>query len=410
MNTNIESVLYTSKTLSNGEHPLMLRLTKNRKRKYISLHFSLPPNYWDFNKNKPKRNCPNGEQINRLIEQKTKELREQAIDFATSDKDYTLHTLVNKASKTVTRQTVGNYLNIYIDRLTAENRVGNAQTFIHLKKSLMNFCNSLDFYFIDIDTNWLKRYAHWLQTVRNLSANSIGIRFRSLRVLYNCAISEGIVRKSNYPFDEFKVSKFKEQTAKRSITKQDVKRLIDFDVSELCEHKYPTPFLSLAKDLFLFSYFGCGINLTDILHLKHKDIADNRVTFYRQKTGKLISFQLQPMGIEIIEKYRRQSFNHEDYIFPVLKQNITANQQYERVRRVNKLINKYLKNIGKKLEFPIPLTTYVARHTFATVLKRSGVSIAIISESLGHSDLATTQIYLDSFENSQIDEAMQHLL
>jgi len=100
MNTYIESVLYTSKTLSNGEHPLMLRLTKNRKRKYISLHLSLSPNYWDFNKNKPKRNCPNGEQIVQLIEKKTKELQEQVIDFKTSDKDYTLHTLVNKAYTT----------------------------------------------------------------------------------------------------------------------------------------------------------------------------------------------------------------------------------------------------------------------------------------------------------------------
>jgi site-specific recombinase XerD len=412
MNTYIESVLYTSKTLSNGEHPLMLRLTKNRKRKYISLHLSLLPIFWDFSKNKPKRNCPNREQIVQLIEKKTKELQEQVIDFKTSDKDYTLHTLVNKASTSVMRQTVGNYLDSYIDRLTAENRIGNAKTFRDLKISLMNFCKSLDFYFIDIDKDYLKRFAHWLQTVKNYSLNSIGIRFRTLRVLYNSAISDEIVRKSNYPFDDFKVSQFKEQTAKRSITKQDVKRLIDFDVSELCEYKYSIPFLHIAKDIFLFSYLSCGINLTDILHLRHKDITENRVTFHRQKTGKLISFQLQPMAIEIIERYKTQLFNNEDYIFPILKRNIhvTANQQYERVRKVNTLINRYLKQIGEHLEFPIPLTTYVARHTFATVLKRSGVNIAIISESLGHSDLATTQIYLDSFENSQIDAAMQHLL
>ena len=412
MNTTIESVLYRSKTLSNGEHPLMLRLTKNRKLKYISLHISLNAEYWDFNKNKPKRNCPNREQIVRLIEQKTKELREQVIDFATSDKDYTLHTLVNKASKTVTRQTVGDYLNAHINRLTAENRIGNAKTFKELRTSLLKFCNSLDFYFIDIDKDYLKRYAQWMQTVKNYSPNSISIRFRSLRTLYNNAISDEIVRKSNYPFDDFKISQFKEKTAKRSITKQDIIRLIDFDVSELCRYQYPMPFLRMAKDIFLFSYFGCGINLTDILHLKHKDIADNRVTFYRQKTGKLISFQLQAMAIEIIEKYKAHSFSNEDYIFPILKRNVhvTATQQYTRVQRVNKRVNKYLKLIGEYLNFPIALTTYVARHTFATVLKRSGVSIAIISESLGHSDLATTQIYLDSFENSQIDAAMQHLL
>ena len=107
MNTYIGSVLYTSKTLSNGEHPLMLRLTKNRKRKYISLHLSLPPQYWDFNKGKPKRNCPNREQIIQLIEKKTKELQEQVMDFKTNDRDYTLYTLVNKASKPIVRQIVG---------------------------------------------------------------------------------------------------------------------------------------------------------------------------------------------------------------------------------------------------------------------------------------------------------------
>ena len=412
MNTTIESVLYRSKTLKNGEHPLMLRLTKNRKLKYISLHISLDAKYWDFDKNKPKRNCPNREQIISLIEQKIKELQEQVIDFKTSDKDYTLHTLVNKASKTVVRQTIGEYLDFYINNLINENRIGNAKTFQELRTSLINFCKSLDFYFIDIDIDWLKRYAHWLRTVKNNSDNTIGIRFRSLRVLYNNAISDRLIKRTNYPFDEFKVSQFREQTPKRSITKEHIKELIDFNVLELCEFKYHIPFLQLSKDLFLFSYFSCGINLTDILHLKYGNIAQNRITFYRQKTGKLISFQLQPTAIEIIEKYKNYSFDNEDYIFPILKRNIhvTAKQQYDRVKRVNKRVNKYLKLIGDYLKFPIHLTTYVARHTFATVLKRSGVNIAIISESLGHSDLATTQIYLDSFENEQIDDAMKNLL
>jgi site-specific recombinase XerD len=73
-------------------------------------------------------------------------------------------------------------------------------------------------------------------------------------------------------------------------------------------------------------------------------------------------------------------------------------------------VNTNLKQISKTIGVKIPVTTYVARHTYATVLKRSGVNVALISESLGHSDLATTQIYLDSFENSQIDEAMKNLM
>ena len=410
MNTTIEAVLYTSKTLSNGQHPIMLRLTKNRKRKYISLHISLAPQYWDAEKCKPRRNCPDKERIEALIQQKTQELQSQVMDFKTSDKEYTLNTLIEKASRKVVRQTVGEYLNGYIDRLLAEKRVGNAKTFQELRTSLTKFCRSLDFYFIDIDAEWLKRYEQWLRVERHYSDNSIGIRFRSLRVLYNSAITDGLIKKTDYPFDTFKVSRFKEATAKRSLTKEDIRRIMDCEVRTLT--KYPKPFLQLAKDLFLFSYLSCGINLTDILHIRYADIVDRRLVFNRQKTGKLLSFQLQPAVLDILDKYRQPNAHPQDYIFPVLRRSVhvTAQQQYGRVQRTNKRINRYLKLIGEHLHLPITLTTYVARHSFATVLKRSGVSTSIISESLGHSSEKITQIYLDSFENSQIDAAMQNLL
>lgn len=410
MNTTIEAVLYTSKTLSNGQHPIMLRLTKNRKRKYISLHISLAPQYWDAEKCKPRRNCPDKERIEALIQQKTQELQSQVMDFKTSDKEYTLNTLVEKASRKVVRQTVGEYLNDYIDRLLAEKRVGNAKTFQELRTSLTKFCRSLDFYFIDIDAEWLKWYEQWLRVERHYSDNSIGISFRSLRVLYNSAITDGLIKKTDYPFDTFKVSRFKEATAKRSLTKEDIRRIMDCEVRTLT--KYPKPFLQLAKDLFLFSYLSCGINLTDILHIRYADIVNGRLVFNRQKTGKLLSFQLQPAALDILDKYRQPNAYPQDYIFPVLRRSVhvTAQQQYGRVQRTNKRINRYLKLIGEHLHLPITLTTYVARHSFATVLKRSGVSTSIISESLGHSSEKITQIYLDSFENSQIDAAMQNLL
>ena len=245
---------------------------------------------------------------------------------------------------------------------------------------------------------------------RHYSDNSIGIRFRSLRVLYNSAITDGLIKKTDYPFDTFKVSRFKEATAKRSLTKEDIRRIMDCEVRTLT--KYPKPFLQLAKDLFLFSYLSCGINLTDILHIRYADIVDRRLVFNRQKTGKLLSFQLQPAALDILDKYRQPNAHPQDYIFPVLRRSVhvTAQQQYGRVQRTNKRINRYLKLIGEHLHLPITLTTYVARHSFATVLKRSGVSTSIISESLGHSSEKITQIYLDSFENSQIDAAMQNLL
>ena len=410
MNTSVSAVLYTSKKLSNGKHPLMIRLTKNRKLKYISLHISIFPDHWDFEKCKPKRNCPNREQIEKLIRTKIEELQNQVMDFKTSDKEYTLHTLIDKTSKQASKVTVGEYLDTYIDLLQRAERIGNADTFIHLRTALTKCFGSLDFYFSDIDVAWLKRLESWFRLTAHLSENSIGIRFRSLRALYNQAIEEGIAKRTNYPFDAFKVSQFKESTAKRALTKEQIRQIMELDVRALS--KYPKPFMQLSKDLFLFSYLGCGINLTDMLHLRYRDIFDGRVTYHRQKTGKLISFHLQPLAVDILRRYYQEAHIPDDYIFPVLKRkvHITATQQYGRVKRVTRLINRYLKVIGEHLNLPIPLTTYVARHSYATVLKRSGVSTSIISESLGHSSEKITQIYLDSFENSQIDEAMKHLL
>ena len=332
------------------------------------------------------------------------------MDFKTSDKEYTLHTLIDKTSKQTPKVTVGEYLDSYVNILQRAGRIGNADTFIHLRTALTKCFGPLDFYFSDIDVAWLKRLENWFRTTAHLSENSIGIRFRSLRALYNQAIEEGIAKRANYPFDTFKVSQFKESTAKRALTKEQIRQIMGLDIRVLS--KYPKPFMQLSKDLFLFSYLGCGINLTDMLHLRYRDIFDGRVTYHRQKTGKLISFHLQPLALEILRKYYQKEHVPDDYIFPVLKRkvHITAAQQYGRVKRVTRLINRYLKVIGEHLNLPIPLTTYVARHTYATVLKRSGVSTSIISESLGHSSEKITQIYLDSFENSQIDEAMKHLL
>lgn len=227
--------------------------------------------------------------------------------------------------------------------------------------------------------------------------NTIGIRFRSLRVIFNKAVSEKLVKREYYPFDDFKVSKFHEQTMKRAISKEDIKRIIELDLRTVTT--YHSPYLSLGRDLFLFSYLSCGINLTDMARIRYCDIFEGRLSYHRQKTGKLISLQLQPMALQIIEKYRKSDATPNDYVFPILDRKVhkTAVQIRDKVRKANKATNKALHRIGEKLGIPIDLTTYVARHSYATVLKRSGVSTAIISESLGHSSEKVTQIYLDSF-------------
>ena len=387
----------------------MLRLTQNRKRKYLSLGMSVEERFWDFKKNQPKRNCPDRDAILAVIERKSKQYREQITQFKVEGKDYTLETLVQRVENPVRQMNFGEYLDYFIQQLKEENRLGYAESFKGLKSSIILYCDNLDFLFSDIDQQWLKGYEMFL--IRSgKKENTVGIRFRSLRVLYNRAVSEKLVKREYYPFDDFKVSRFHEQTMKRAISKEDIKRIMSLDLHTVTT--YHSPYLSLGRDLFLFSYLSCGINLTDMARLRYCDVFEGRLSYHRQKTGKLISFQLQPMALDIIDKYRKPEATPNDYVFPILDRKVhkTAVQIRDKVRKANKAANKALHRIGEQLGIPIDLTTYVARHSYATVLKRSGVSTAIISESLGHSSERVTQIYLDSFENSQIDEAMKNLL
>lgn len=409
LNTSVEAICYKVRALRDGTFPLMLRLTQNRKRKYLSLGMSVEERFWDFKKNQPKRNCPDRDAILAVIERKSKQYREQITQFKVEGKDYTLETLVQRVENPVRQMNFGEYLDYFIQQLKEENRLGYAESFKGLKSSIILYCDNLDFPFSDIDQQWLKGYEMFL--IRSgKKENTVGIRFRSLRVLYNRAVSEKLVKREYYPFDDFKVSRFHEQTMKRAISKEDIKRIMSLDLHTVTT--YHSPYLSLGRDLFLFSYLSCGINLTDMARLRYCDVFEGRLSYHRQKTGKLISFQLQPLALDIIEKYRKPEATPNDYVFPILDRKVhkTAVQIRDKVRKANKAANKALHRIGEQLGIPIDLTTYVARHSYATVLKRSGVSTAIISESLGHSSERVTQIYLDSFENSQIDEAMKNLL
>jgi len=116
--------------------------------------------------------------------------------------------------------------------------------------------------------------------------------------------------------------------------------------------------------------------------------------------------------LEIIQRYAVGKSKSSDYIFPILDGAVheTELQRYNRIHKILGKVNPALKKVAKMAGIDVNLTTYVARHSFATVLKKSGVNIALISETLGHSDITTTQIYLDSFEDSQIDEALKNLL
>lgn len=401
---NIKIVCYKSKVLANGDSPLMVQIYKDGKRKYQSLGVSINPLLWDFKKNKPKPTALNGDYINQIVLNKVAELNKQVLSFKAADNDFTITKILNSKPKP-TLKTVGEYYTELITEFEQTGKTGNRQVYKDSLNSIKTFAKGkTNFLFSDIDLVWLNKYEKWLRSKGN-KETTISVLFRTLRSAYNKAIQANCTTKENYPFNEFKVSKFDVTTSKRAISKTDILRIKDIDLTNESES------VQLARDLFIFSYLTGGINFTDIANLKPENIIDNRLTYTRQKTGKTISVQLSTDANRIIEVYQ-PICKTSGFLFPILKMktHITAQSKQNRIHKVLSKVDIDLKRIAILTGIQTNLTTYVARHSFATVLKYSGVNVALIGEILGHSDLATTQIYLDSFSNEQTDNAMQYLL
>ena len=399
MNTTVNVVCYKWKVLSNGENPLMIRICKNGKKKYQSLGISVNPMHWDFKKNKPKNNCPNKEYIEKIINDTCNKFTERIVQLKSECKEFTANSLIDKTTKIVQLKTVEDVFLEQIERLTDENRRGYMLSIKQVYNSLIDFNKHLNIYFSDIDVVWLRKYETFLRK-KGIAENTIGIRFRTLRAIYNMAIKENIVKAEFYPFKSYKVSKLHQDTAKRAISKEDINRIL--------KYKPDNGYTRFTIDVFAFTYYTGGINFVDIAYLTKENIIDGRLIYKRRKTGKLIQIPLQPQALELINKY---SDKNTPYLFPILSEfHKTDIQKANRIHKVITKINQRLKDIGNKLEIPIRLTTYVARHSQATVMKKAGVSTAIISQIMGHSSERVTQIYLDCFDNEQVDDAMKNLL
>lgn len=402
MDATVKVLCYKSKTLANGEHPLMVCICKDRKRKYQSLGISIHPTHWDFKKNEPNELCPNRDEIRLLIQQKLYDLQKTILSKRIEGKYFTASSLFKpKGGSLSLHNNVGECFNYYVRILKEQDRLRYAGMYEVSLNSFIKYAGSLDISFSDVDVVWLKKYEAWMLKQR-LAINTIGTRIRHLRAVFNMAIEHHVIDEECYPFHAYKVSKLSQSPPKRAMSKADIQRVIDY--------KGKTDIESLAIALFTFSYFTAGINFIDIAMLKHDNIIDGKLCYMRAKTKKQIIIPLQEKSKEIISNYSADSVNRSGYLFPILSEFHKSEAQVaNRLHKVLAKVNKALKLIGQELGLPIKLTTYVARHSFATVLKRAGVSTSIISESLGHSSEKITQIYLDSFENSQIDEAFSHL-
>jgi len=326
------------------------------------------------------------------------EIENKARDIIAGMKTFSFDTFEKKFFSTSSETpTINSYYEKTIEKLRKEGRIETANNYSGSFASMLSFSSKKKLLFEDITSDFLDKYERFMiQGGRKFS--TIGFYLRPLRAIFNEAISDQVISNENYPFGKRKYQIPKGVNIKKALTLNDVERIYNFDVPEKSSFAF-------SKDLWLFSYLCNGINIKDITRLKYKNIANNSITFIRAKTElttrknqKSISVVITPEVEEIIQKWGNSDKNPEQYVFPILTDDLTPTQEQAKIKQATKTINKYIKRIANAVGIEKHVTTYTARHTFSTVLKRSGAPIEFISESLGHSNIGVTESYLDNFE------------
>lgn len=399
-------VLFKKRKKKNGKYPAKLRLTNNRKQVYYSIDSK--NRIYEFTEEEFTRiTAPKPRGLYKeiqlelsLIEEKAQTIIKNLSDF-TFDQFKTHFGVVGSNMKNVYH-----YLDLKFGQYKKTGHGDkNASA---AKKSLQQFFKrekQLEFKELTVDK--FKEFENFMRA-KGISPTTYRRYVDSIKCAFIMAQKESVIPKDLYPFGRDKYFVPRVLTVKRALKLEEIEKIYNYA---------PIPFTGedYAKDFWMFTYLCNGINMTDICNLKYKDIGDDFITFVRKKTEHTGALQ-KPIFIAITDDIRRviakwgnEDTSQDTYVFPFLYEGLTVpQQQYKIAYRVRK-INTYMDRIRKKVGIEKKVTTYTARHSFATILKRSGVSIEFISESLGHRDLKMTETYLDSFENEQRKEVVKHL-
>ncbi|NID08927.1 site-specific integrase [Fibrivirga algicola] len=447
---SVRIVYRTYDVQKDGSCPFFICITKERKRKYIATGITLHPKHWDEAKQAIRKNYP--DEFKRDIQNKLKKLVEKYENAANAlvdaDEQHDVRAVANKAiegRKQTRKSTVLAYIDSIVEDMVKTRKMGNSIVYHDLRNQLCKFITD-EYNTNDISFNKVTvKFCHeWESTLRATGAtdNTLSNRFRTLRAVLNRAIANGYARPDNYPFSrnvaekhKFSIGKFDTSSQKRALSRDTIRSVENYEpkgtftANDFKTIRNPNAAAKIknaamierqlrAKDIFLFSFYVAGINFVDIAKLRWKNIqtddtGNQRVIYTRQKTGGKFSLKLLAPAVAILDRYKSEKNNEANsYIFPILDntKHTTAEKINNRLHKVLGQTNTDLKAIGTTIGISTPLTTYVARHSFATNLKHAGHANAVIGQAMGHKDESTTNIYLDSFGSDTIDSALSSLL
>ena len=383
-------MLDTRRTKSDGKCPVKIRVTHRRTRWYYPTGKDLTPEEWSALSTTKARALVS---IRKDIESSYQIVR-SAVEELTTAGAFTFDALNNRL-KGATSDTVNTAFRAKISAFNQQGQVGTATVYDTILKGIERFAGA-HIPFDAVTVSWLVRYAAFLQS-EGKKQTTIAIHLRHLRAILNEARRQGIVKEAQYPFGRGRFEIQEGEGRKMALTLEQIGQIARYDDGSEATAKY--------RDYWLFLYLCNGINVADFVKLRYRDIVNGEICFVRQKTERTTKTRKE---IRVVVTERMQAIINrwgnpsrpDSFIFPILGGQEDAMRRKHKTMYFTRAINRRMKEIGERLGIG-NISTYTARHSFATVLKRAGANIAYISESLGHQDLKTTENYLASFEREE---------
>lgn len=386
-----------------GLFPLMIRIVKNRKANIIYTGHYIESQYWDNVERKIKKSHPNSVRLNNLLVKKLSEASDTVIELQSNHKEFSSRQIKKQIVKPFNEESFNSISKKYLLELEANNKLTRLSSDKPRINHVINFAGSNNLSFKEINEDFLKDFISHLRVNRKNSPRSITNNLIVIRTLFNIAIRKGIVDSKLYPFGKGKIRIKFPETEKVGLSLDEVRKIENLQT--LTEQEFH------ARNVWLFSFYFAGIRVADVLKIKWSDIYDGRLHYRMNKNEKLLSLRLPNKVLPIVEKYKKEKLNNNDFIFPELKKaNFKSDKDVlAKTKTANKKFNKYLVQVAEKAEINKKLTMHIARHTFGNI-SGDKIPIQMLQKLYRHSSITTTINYQSNFMHKDTDDALDKVI
>ena len=393
-------VKFRASSVADREGSLFYRIIHNRVVRQVNTGYKLFPSEWDALhagllqlSNEGPRHAYLVALKSRIAEDKTR-LERIIARLGRTGENYTAEEVVKLYL--IPSDTFGflAFARMLIGQLEQIGKTRTAERYTTVINSFGRFRGQNEIPWDEVNSDLMISYEAYLKS-RGVCPNTSSYYMRGLRAIYNRAVEkEMTVQREPFKYVYTGIGK----TVKRAVPLKVIRQIRDIDLT-----LFPT--MDFARDVFMFSFYTRGMSFIDMAYLKKKDLQNGILSYRRQKTGQQLFVKWEKPMQEIVDKYNTVG---TPYLLPVIKDmNADARRQYKNAAH---LVNDKLKKLGVRLGLDIPLTSYVARHGWASIAKSRNIPLATISEAMGHDSEKTTRIYLASLDTSSVDKANSQIL